>query len=180
MLHNLRTLTKILIANNSAAYFILSSKKKCNDTCVEGIGESYKGVISKTVSGYTCKRWDSRDSTAIETSPEPILNRSFFPAFSTSTYDHNYCRNPDGDLNGPWCYTTNPNVNFEYCSQIPRCSRSNPGCEPKPTTETTTTKPTTTTMSTATLPSKQCGKNANVLELGPSQFKLTKMDSKGY
>ena len=187
-------MTKILIANNSAAYFILSSRKKCNDTCVEGIGESYKGVISKTVSGYTCQRWDSRDSTAIEISPDPILNRSFYPAFSTSPNDHNYCRNPDGDDNGPWCWidTTNPNEKWEYCSQIPRCSSSNPGCGPKPTTTRrptisptirprTTWQPTTeTTMSTTTLPSKQCGKNAQVLELGPSQFKLTKMDSKGY
>ena len=136
------------------------SRKKRN-TCVEGIGESYKGVISKTVSGYSCLRWDSRDSTAIKISPDPNLNRSFYHAFSTSTNDHNYCRNPDGDDKGPWCYTTNQK-GWEYCSQIPRCS----------TTE--------TIISTTTLPSKQCGKNANVLELGPSQFNLTKMDSKGY
>ena len=111
--------------------------------------------------------------------------------FLKFTKDHNYCRNPDGDDEGPWCYTTNPNVRWEYCSQIPRCSSSNPGCGPKPTptrwpTITRTTRPrptwqptTVTTTPTTTLPSKQCGKNAKILELGPRQYKLTKMDSEG-
>ena len=110
--------------------------------------------------------------------------------FLKFTKDHNYCRNPDGDDEGPWCYTTNPNVRWEYCSQIPRCSSSNPGCGPKPTPgrstisrttrPRTTWQPTTETTATATtLPSKQCGKNAKVLELGARQYKLTKMDSEG-
>ena len=83
--------------------------------------------------------------------------------FAKFIKDHNYCRNPDGDDNGPWCYTTHPKVRWEYC-KIPRCSSSNPGCESTP-------MPTT-------LPSKQCGKNANDLELGSRQ-QLTKMDFVG-
>lgn len=31
----------------------------------------------------------------------------------------NYCRNPDGD-EGPWCYTTDPSVRWEYCN-LKRC-----------------------------------------------------------
>uniref|UniRef100_A0A672VAA7 Kringle domain-containing protein n=1 Tax=Strigops habroptila TaxID=2489341 RepID=A0A672VAA7_STRHB len=34
--------------------------------------------------------------------------------------DRNYCRNPDGDENGPWCYTTDPATRFDYCN-IPEC-----------------------------------------------------------
>lgn len=34
--------------------------------------------------------------------------------------DSNFCRNPDGDSNGPWCYTTDPNQRFEFCN-IPQC-----------------------------------------------------------
>ena len=33
-----------------------------------------------------------------------------------------YCRNPDGDVNGPWCYTTNPRKLFDYCD-IPQCGK---------------------------------------------------------
>lgn len=31
-----------------------------------------------------------------------------------------YCRNPDGDVNGPWCFTMNPKKLFDYCD-VPQC-----------------------------------------------------------
>ena len=34
--------------------------------------------------------------------------------------NHNYCRNPDNDSNGPWCYSLNPNIIKGYC-YIPTC-----------------------------------------------------------
>ncbi|POI28593.1 hypothetical protein CIB84_007657, partial [Bambusicola thoracicus] len=34
--------------------------------------------------------------------------------------EENYCRNPDNDEKGPWCYTTDPNTRFDYCN-IPEC-----------------------------------------------------------
>ena len=39
--------------------------------------------------------------------------------------DHNFCRNPDNDPNGPWCYAFSKSWGKAYCD-IPFC----PGVEP--------------------------------------------------
>ena len=35
--------------------------------------------------------------------------------------DHNFCRNPDGESVGAWCYTTEANKRWEQCI-IPECA----------------------------------------------------------
>ncbi|XP_049340141.1 plasminogen isoform X1 [Astyanax mexicanus] len=80
--------------------------------CKTGSGISYRGSVSKTVAGVTCQAWSA--ST-------PHLS-SFTPqAHPDKGLDSNKCRNPDGDVNGPWCYTTDPNKKWDYC-QIPECA----------------------------------------------------------
>ena len=37
--------------------------------------------------------------------------------------NHNYCRNPDSEDGGVWCYTTDPDVKWEYCD-VPGLSLS--------------------------------------------------------
>ena len=39
---------------------------------------------------------------------------------STNGLELNYCRNPDGDPIGPWCYTTDQERRYESCN-IPHC-----------------------------------------------------------
>lgn len=39
---------------------------------------------------------------------------------TTHGLELNYCRNPDGDRIGPWCYTTDPERRYESCN-IPQC-----------------------------------------------------------
>ena len=36
-----------------------------------------------------------------------------------SLRNHNYCDNPNGETDGKWCYTTDPNVRWDYCD--PNC-----------------------------------------------------------
>ncbi|VDI19506.1 plasminogen, partial [Mytilus galloprovincialis] len=77
-------------------------------------GKNYTGTISKTRFGNTCQPWSSLT---------PYTHR-----FSVKMEDHeNYCRNPDNEEYGPWCYTTNPDVRWEFCD-IPYCEGAdNPG-----------------------------------------------------
>lgn len=49
----------------------------------------------------------------------------FPPRFTPTSAPHahleeNFCRNPDGDSHGPWCYTTDARIPFDYCA-LRRC-----------------------------------------------------------
>ena len=64
---------------------------------------------------FLCQRWDSQ-------SPHPhnLTDPERFPDVSVEAAS-NYCRNPDGKPEGPWCFTDDPFVEWEYCD-IPACS----------------------------------------------------------
>ncbi|KAK3088172.1 hypothetical protein FSP39_015659 [Pinctada imbricata] len=70
------------------------------------IGYEYDGVIHTTVSGKECQRWDS-------VTPH------------NHTYSHlsaheNFCRNTFGSKMRPWCYTTDKDLEWDFCD-IPKC-----------------------------------------------------------
>ena len=58
--------------------------------------------MARTVSGKRCQKWN-----------EQTPHKHDQPA-----WDHNYCRNPDSEDGGVWCYTEDPGTRWEYCSQI--------------------------------------------------------------
>lgn len=72
------------------------------------LGAEYRGYINITEFGKVCQQWGS--ST-------PHI--SYFKHLADQK---NYCRNPDHEPNGPWCYTIDPNVRWQYCD-IPYCGR---------------------------------------------------------
>ena len=78
-----------------------------NPDCLEGnpLGASYSGNINVTTSGRTCQAWSAQ---------EPHEHRH------TELGEHNYCRNPNGKPLGVWCYTTDPDKLWEFCS-VPIC-----------------------------------------------------------
>jgi len=84
----------------------------CRDT---KIGNTYRGQHVFTVSGRLCQRWDKQlPHRHIHTDPASFPDASLFDA-------SNYCRNPDDDPEGPWCYTTDSDLERETCN-IPMCS----------------------------------------------------------
>uniref|UniRef100_A0A8C8HJ01 Kringle domain-containing protein n=1 Tax=Oncorhynchus tshawytscha TaxID=74940 RepID=A0A8C8HJ01_ONCTS len=95
--------------------------KRCADDieaedCYHENGKNYRGVVRKTRKGITCQKWSVNmpHKTKINPGTHPDANLT-----------ENYCRNPDGDQHGPWCYTTDPKTEFDYCA-IKQCGKDSP------------------------------------------------------
>jgi hypothetical protein len=63
---------------------------------------TYNGDMSTTEMGYECAAWND----------ESVWEHKF------NQESHNYCRNPSNDEDGPWCYTTDPEVKEEFLKII--------------------------------------------------------------
>ncbi|KAK6488171.1 hepatocyte growth factor-like [Huso huso] len=81
--------------------------------CYNGTGEDYRGHLSKTRSGFPCAMWDESLKSKSWTLSEP----------SMAGLQKNYCRNPDKDKHGLWCFTNNPSIPWDYCD-LKRCETS--------------------------------------------------------
>lgn len=100
-----------------------TSTVEANLTCYcRADGMDYRGTVSTTASGYTCKTWTAK---MIEEYPYSGLGSVLVHTVrSTGMGDpHNYCRNPTGYNGGPWCFvtTTSGEDTWEYCSSIEQC-----------------------------------------------------------
>ena len=95
--------------NEKQSNFVsLCSSTECKQT---KLGSEYQGTRSTTTSGKTCQRWDQQ-------TPHIPYTVNAFP---NPSEEENYCRNPDGESEGPWCYTVDPATRWDYCG-IPYCS----------------------------------------------------------
>ncbi|XP_072017444.1 alkaline phosphatase-like [Amphiura filiformis] len=79
-------------------------------------GKDYRGNSNITIWGGECQSWTAQEPHQHDRTPEN------FPGYDLG--DHNYCRNPDGEPNGPWCYTTDPNTRWAYCLVRPAAKRA--------------------------------------------------------
>ena len=85
-----------------------SASSRDDNECQEGnpLGVSYLGKMNVTTSGRTCQVWAASQPH----------EQSY-----TEGRGHNQCRNPSGKFGGVWCYTTDPDKEWEYCS-VPMCA----------------------------------------------------------
>ncbi|XP_077377887.1 kremen protein 1 isoform X1 [Festucalex cinctus] len=108
-----------------AGFFFLSSASLSHfDTeCYTANGEDYRGFQKQTSlqGGKPCLFWN-------ETFQHPY-NTLKYPNGEGGLGSHNYCRNPDGDVQ-PWCYIADheDGIYWRYCD-IPTCQMpGNLGC----------------------------------------------------
>jgi hypothetical protein len=75
-------------------------------TTLEDAGASYRGRVSTTVSGKTCRRWN------VDTPHGYIFSPTQYP---DAGLESNYCRNPDKRASGAFCVTTDAGTTTESC-----------------------------------------------------------------
>ncbi|KAJ6664579.1 hypothetical protein lerEdw1_006152 [Lerista edwardsae] len=85
--------------------------REINSNCRISHGKDYRGKIATTTTGKTCQAWSSQSPHRHDFTPR---------THPQAGLEKNYCRNPDGDTYGPWCYTTDVNKKWEYCD-VPHC-----------------------------------------------------------
>ncbi|XP_072017805.1 plasminogen-like [Amphiura filiformis] len=104
----------------------MTDEQNCDPECFTNTFEAlnYRGSVSFTRNNQTCQKW---------TSHTPHSHQHITPGLypEAGLGDHNYCRNPFDDPNGPWCYTTDPDVRYEYCDvgePSTVCNYADPEC----------------------------------------------------
>ncbi|CAL1586589.1 unnamed protein product [Knipowitschia caucasica] len=96
--------TEMVLRRTSTVYY---EKKVYLLECVNGLGTDYRGTKTTTKSGKTCQRWRTKSPHVPNITPQTHTKADLIS---------NYCRNPDEDSGGPWCYTTDPNKRWENCN----------------------------------------------------------------
>lgn len=90
-----------------------------SEHCVPERGRYYQGRQAVTAHGSTCLAWASSQAKALS------KDQDFNPAVPLV---ENFCRNPDGDEEGAWCYVSEGPGGFEYCD-LDYCGEAGRGPE---------------------------------------------------
>jgi hypothetical protein len=85
----------------------------CENNEFSHLPTEYRGEMNVSVSGRECMNWLSQEphQHGISSDKPMYVNKGLG--------DHNFCRNPDDEPEGAWCYTMDPDVRWEYCSCEP-------------------------------------------------------------
>lgn len=113
---NLRAATFLSLALGASAVLrgkVAERTKLDPFDCYTENGQEYRGLQDMSASGRKCANW---------------LDKGENPG-SDGIGNHNYCRNPGGSKDKPWCYTIDPNKEEEDCV-IPECKPAEEAPEP--------------------------------------------------
>jgi len=106
-----RTTICVLLASSAQAVNLRSAAKVdaagLPFDCYLDKGADYVGLKDFSMSGRECMNWITQGKESANT--KGIGN-------------HNYCRNPSGSKDKPWCYTVDPATKWEYC-QVDKCAK---------------------------------------------------------
>lgn len=97
-------------AQTSARAFASAEHPECDETMYGARGAGYRGCQSVTRTGLTCQSWAAQTPHQHSLADES--------AGESAEAAKNHCRNPDGG-DSIWCYTTDPNMRFDYCDPRP-------------------------------------------------------------
>lgn len=88
-------------------------------------GYKYDGELAQTNTGARCVNWRAVKDSKIN----PNFRKYEMKLRGTGGLEHAYCRNPDNDEGGPWCFTSisrTQGKNYASCgnaySQLPECA----------------------------------------------------------
>ncbi|WAR05977.1 PLMN-like protein [Mya arenaria] len=84
-----------------------------NSNCITD-STKWLGLVNHTETGLECQRW------VLDIPHNHGYHDDTFAGGQNQHEAENYCRDPRGE-GQPWCYTTNPNVRWQFCS-IPHCT----------------------------------------------------------
>ena len=76
-------------------------------------GQWYFGSQNTSADGLKCLKWDTQHPVI----RDPEIPMELFPEMLNA---ENFCRNPGGLKKKPWCYTSDPKIEWQYCD-IPVC-----------------------------------------------------------
>ncbi|XP_030744959.1 uncharacterized protein LOC115874050 isoform X2 [Sitophilus oryzae] len=85
-----------------------------------GTGNDFIGQVSTTRANRTCDSWDPT-TKSVHLNYMYNFNGSLFAEMNPLDAK-NYCRNPNRDISGSWCYTTDPEIVQDVCD-IKDCDR---------------------------------------------------------